>query len=217
MTLGRRRRTLTVESGQGRRTRQKPYSDGSSNRCLDSLPVLNPLEKIAFLFTDDATPEWYNELAKEFKGKLVFATSDSSQSRLTAYIGVTANDFPVFYILVRKHTGSCCHLRRSFALLFYCLASFSVCLALLLVCQCLLLVCLYHWLTFSRTGATSLDVCLWSSSVWLGCCLDCSLHVDDRSMVSDWWSRSHSRVCMCLMFPVVFSARNPYHGSLLAN
>jgi len=59
----------------------------------------SPVNKIAFFFSDEATPDWYSETAKEYKGKFVFATSDSSQTRLTGYIGVTAKDFPVFYIL----------------------------------------------------------------------------------------------------------------------
>ncbi|EGD81431.1 hypothetical protein PTSG_02152 [Salpingoeca rosetta] len=54
--------------------------------------------KIAFLFTDEEN-EAYSEIAKEYKGKFVFATSDSSQTRLTSYLGVEKSDFPTFYIL----------------------------------------------------------------------------------------------------------------------
>eukprot|EP00049_Salpingoeca_infusionum_P017095 m.351735 g.351735 ORF g.351735 m.351735 type:complete len:463 (-) comp16334_c0_seq1:106-1494(-) len=58
----------------------------------------NPLGKVAMLFTDSDNAE-YDAIAKANKGKFVFSTSDSAQSRLTSYIGVTKADFPVFYII----------------------------------------------------------------------------------------------------------------------
>eukprot|EP00043_Microstomoeca_roanoka_P005529 m.56301 g.56301 ORF g.56301 m.56301 type:complete len:468 (+) comp13009_c0_seq1:288-1691(+) len=54
--------------------------------------------KIAFLFTDSEN-QAYSDIAKEYKGKFVFATSDSTQTRLTDYIGVKKSDFPALYIL----------------------------------------------------------------------------------------------------------------------
>jgi protein disulfide-isomerase A1 len=54
--------------------------------------------KVAMLFTENEVAE-YTDLAKANKGKFVFATSDSSQTRLTGYIGVEKADFPVFYII----------------------------------------------------------------------------------------------------------------------
>jgi hypothetical protein len=52
------------------------------------------------LFTNSAMPE-YSALAQKHRGKFVFSTADSSYDRLNSYIGITADQFPEFYILVR--------------------------------------------------------------------------------------------------------------------
>jgi len=59
----------------------------------------SPIGKAAFLFINGETPDWYTKIAKDFKGAFVFATSDSSQNRLTSYVGVKDTDFPAFHIL----------------------------------------------------------------------------------------------------------------------
>jgi len=59
----------------------------------------SPIGKVAFLFTDDAAPEFFNEIANEYKGKYIFSTAPSSESRLTDYLGVKKGDFPVFFIV----------------------------------------------------------------------------------------------------------------------
>jgi protein disulfide-isomerase A1 len=58
----------------------------------------SPIGKVAMLFTETEVAE-FTDIAKANKGKFVFATSDSSQTRLTGYIGVEKADFPVFYII----------------------------------------------------------------------------------------------------------------------
>jgi protein disulfide-isomerase A1 len=55
--------------------------------------------KIAFLFTDDEAPEYFTEVATAFKGKYLFSTAPSHETRLTDYLGVSKEDFPVFFIV----------------------------------------------------------------------------------------------------------------------
>eukprot|EP00730_Choanoeca_flexa_P002236 TRINITY_DN10966_c0_g1_i2.p1 TRINITY_DN10966_c0_g1~~TRINITY_DN10966_c0_g1_i2.p1 ORF type:complete len:464 (+),score=190.02 TRINITY_DN10966_c0_g1_i2:26-1417(+) len=59
----------------------------------------SPLGKIAFLFTDDDVPDFFSDVAKEFRGKYIFSNAPSSESRLTEYLGVSKGDFPVFFVV----------------------------------------------------------------------------------------------------------------------
>jgi protein disulfide-isomerase A1 len=67
---------------------------------MDVVPKIfqSPIGVSAFLFTDNA-PAYLGEIAKHYKGKFVFSTSDATQSRLNDYVGVKAADFPKFYII----------------------------------------------------------------------------------------------------------------------
>jgi len=58
--------------------------------------------KVAFLFSetsDEAHDLAFAAHAKEFKGTAVFSTADASNSRLTNYVGVKAEDFPIVMLL----------------------------------------------------------------------------------------------------------------------
>jgi hypothetical protein len=67
--------------------------------CLSS-PQQSKLGKVAFLFSDTPNAD-FNELANEFRGKLVFAKASSKEPRLNQHIGIEANQFPKLFILVR--------------------------------------------------------------------------------------------------------------------
>jgi len=54
--------------------------------------------KVAFLFTDEDNED-FAAIAKENKGKFVFSTCDSTQNRLTSFLGIEKSDFPIFYII----------------------------------------------------------------------------------------------------------------------
>lgn len=54
--------------------------------------------KIAFLFTDDEDAD-IRDIATEYSGRFLFSTCDSSQSRLTSFLGISKSEFPIFYIL----------------------------------------------------------------------------------------------------------------------
>jgi len=56
------------------------------------------LGKVAFLFSESENKD-FAELAKEYRGKLVFATADASVDRLLQHVGLTKDDFPKLLIL----------------------------------------------------------------------------------------------------------------------
>ncbi len=57
------------------------------------------LGKVAFLFSKDPVPA-FNEAALAYRGKLIFATTDGSVSRLNDHVGVSASLMPHVIILV---------------------------------------------------------------------------------------------------------------------
>jgi protein disulfide-isomerase A1 len=59
----------------------------------------SPLGKVAFLFTDDDVPDFFGEVATEFRGQYIFSNAPSSETRLTEYLGVSKGEFPVFFLV----------------------------------------------------------------------------------------------------------------------
>ena len=68
--------------------------------CLLFPFMQNKIKQVAFLFSTTPMPE-YENIAKQYRGKFVFAVSDGSMQRLNDHVGVAKDNFPQFIIMVK--------------------------------------------------------------------------------------------------------------------